>query len=129
MSRAEMSEYASSAVASFFSPFVARRRRTAQRNAHRTAKALAATGAAVGTIAQRTGLPRDVIAMLIAGCTLPAAAPRKNVPAPVPTTAASAAVQNSRNTRNTGLPTSQIANRLNSNNLQISNRGTGVALA
>ncbi len=126
MSRAEMSNYASSAVASFVSPFVVRRRRNAQRTAHRTAKALAATGAAVGTIAQRTGLPRDVVAMLIAGCTIPAAAPRKNVPAPSTPTAASAARLN---VRSTTLPTGQIANRLKNNNLQIGNRGTGVALA
>lgn len=125
MSRAEMSQYASSAVASFFSPFVVRRRRTAQRTAHRTAKALAATGAAVGTIAQRTGLPRDVVAMLVAGCTLPGAVPRKNVPDAPRTAAASAA---SRTAPHAGAAASQISNRLKNNNLQISNRGTGVAL-
>ncbi len=118
MSRTEMAGMASGAVATLLSPFLIRRKRTA----HKTARELAARGAGIHAIARRTGLPRDVVAMLVASCAIPAAAPRQKMPSAA---APAAATQDRRAGANTGL----TGNSKNNNNLQIRSRGTGVALA
>lgn len=50
------------------------------RSAHETARVLGADGKALHLIAKRTGLPQDVVAMLLAGSHARSLAPRQKMP-------------------------------------------------
>ena len=63
------------------------------RGAHEVARTLAARGDRIPQIAQRTRLPQDVIAMLIAGTASAVSMPRQNVPVTAQTTETKAAIR------------------------------------